>query len=115
MLIEKDGYSLKKGFRSLIETIAYNNVFEDDDLCYGHKVLTHKEVRIIAKSAIANNMSHCFYGDIDNQIMFYLWSLQCYGLTHKERISIARQILDLIKEQETREEIEKENDTIEGF
>lgn len=99
----QDKTKVQKGFYFLIQKIAFNSVFGDEHCCQKFGVLTHKQVRIIAKTAIIIKVSEWFDGDIDSQIEVYLWGLQSYGLSHKERMAIGREILDLISQQESRE------------
>lgn len=111
----QDKTKVRKGFYYLIEKIAFNNVFDDEYCCKKFGVLTHKQVRIIAKTAITIKVSEWFDSNIDNQIEVYLWGLQSYGLSHKERMTIGREILDLIGQQENREKAKNQKNEPDEF
>lgn len=104
MQITQDKQTILRAFKTLIKGIAFNNIHGDNLSGRYYKPLTHTEVINIAKSAIINGISSYFDKDIDEQIYFFLWSLTGYGLSHKERMNMAKQILELIKEQESRRE-----------
>lgn len=100
-----------KGFKATLQKLADNL---EPNLKF-----THKEVRAYARSLLVSldsvEIPYNFNCSTKEEVSLHLLALSCSGLAHYDRAFLARQVLEVIQEQEKLEADKREYHDFEDY